>query len=334
MLWQVRALLEDRPGGMAAVATLCGESEVNILGMQIFPNVDGGVVDEFVLSAPAGWTALEVAQLFNVAGVGEPLVSACSPEVLEDQPVRYVRAAQVVMRQPETLERELCALLDAVPDDGRPGFDRLVLDRGLGPRVRLQRRAAFTDTEIARAIVLRRCAAAGDDETEPLPPEPAAPGVRPATLADAPALRAMHARCGPTTLRRRSRTPLEDLGETAVDDLLEPAEGWSLVMASAAEIHGIATVTTSRWREPHLGLLVEDAHQREGVGVALLRAAAMEASARGFEALSFRVHQDNRAVLPTVHRAGLRAHVTSTDGLMAVRIPVLGLRTRPTSPVA
>lgn len=334
MLWQVRALLEDRPGGMAAVATLCGESEVNILGMQIFPNVDGGVVDEFVLSAPAGWTALDVAQLFNVAGVGEPLVSACSPEVLEDQPVRYVRAAQVVMRQPETLERELCALLDASPDDGLPGFDRLVLDRGLGPQVRLQRRAAFTDTEIARAIVLRRCAAAGDDETDP-PPEPAAPVVRPATLADAPALRAMHARCSPTTLRRRYRTPLEELGETAVDDLLEPAEGWSLVMAaSGGQVHGIATVTTSPWREPHLGLLVEDAHQREGVGVALLRAAAIEACARGLEALSFRVHPDNRAVLPTVHRAGLRAHVTPADGLMAVRIPVLGLRTRPSSPVA
>ena len=37
MFWQVRAVLEDRPGAMAALAGLCGEHDINILGLQIFP---------------------------------------------------------------------------------------------------------------------------------------------------------------------------------------------------------------------------------------------------------------------------------------------------------
>ena len=45
MLWQVRTLLEDRPGALAALSVGCGDQLVNILGLQIFPAPDGRVVD-------------------------------------------------------------------------------------------------------------------------------------------------------------------------------------------------------------------------------------------------------------------------------------------------
>ena len=67
MLWRVRTTLADRPGALAALARHCGERSVNILGLQIFPGVEG-VTDELVLSSPAGWTLAEVAALVESAG--------------------------------------------------------------------------------------------------------------------------------------------------------------------------------------------------------------------------------------------------------------------------
>ncbi|MGH3371789.1 MAG: ACT domain-containing protein, partial [Nocardioidaceae bacterium] len=125
MLWQVRALLHDRPGAMAALAAACGERSVNILGLQIFPAADGRVVDELVLHTPGGWTAWDVEDLCVLAGVADPVVAECSAHALEDQPVRYLRAAQAVTDRPELLEVQLCRLLDAYPADGAAEHETL-----------------------------------------------------------------------------------------------------------------------------------------------------------------------------------------------------------------
>lgn len=157
MLWKVRALLDDRPGAMAALAASCGDQGVNILGLQIFPAADGRVVDELVLHTPGGWSGTDVEQLCVLAGVETPTVAACSPHALEDEPVRYLRAAQVVAEHPEQLQEQLCRLLDAFPGDGLPGFDSLVLTED-GAALSLSRATAFTDTEVARAQELQRVA--------------------------------------------------------------------------------------------------------------------------------------------------------------------------------
>lgn len=44
MLWRVRVTLEDRPGALAALAVRCGADGVNILGLQVFPSLDGGTM--------------------------------------------------------------------------------------------------------------------------------------------------------------------------------------------------------------------------------------------------------------------------------------------------
>lgn len=169
MLWQVRALLDDRPGAMAALATSCGEQNINILGLQIFPAADGRVVDELVLHTPGGWNAADVEGLCDTAGVHEPSVTTCSPHALEDQPVRYVRAAQILIDEPDRLEDQLCRLLDADPAEDVPGLETLVLDDGAGPAVALARAVPFTDTEVARATELRRLAVVARSGVHPSP---------------------------------------------------------------------------------------------------------------------------------------------------------------------
>ena len=93
-LWRVRTVLTDRPGALARLAGACGEAGVNILALQIFPDV-GSVTDELVLSTPSDWTVRRVQELMLEAGVdsskGAPQVSQAPPSSLTDQPVRSPR---------------------------------------------------------------------------------------------------------------------------------------------------------------------------------------------------------------------------------------------------
>lgn len=95
MLFRVRASLRDRPGALAALTASCGEAGLNILGLQIFPEL-GTVTDELVLSAPESWTAREVAELVGGAGGDEVSVEPCTTHDLIDQPTRWLGAASEV----------------------------------------------------------------------------------------------------------------------------------------------------------------------------------------------------------------------------------------------
>ncbi len=333
MLWQVRAMLEDRPGALAALAVSCGDRSVNILGLQIFPTSDGRVVDELVLHTPGGWSAVDVEQLCLLAGVEDAVVSECSPHALEDQPVRYLRAAQQVMEDPERLEEQLGSLLDAFSQDGLPGLDTLTLDDEHGPPVRLSRSVPFTDTEHARASELRRFAAAvlGADPAlltvrGPVPAaDPDRVTLRPGVPEDAGALIAMHARCSADTVYRRYHVPVPHLSRRLARTLLAPVGGFSLVLAVGEDIVGLGMLAPGE-SGAELGLVVEDRWQRQGFGTKMLRALAVEAAYQGFETLTCMVQQDNDAVLATIRSAGLRARVSFVDGVTEFRIPVHKLR--------
>lgn len=342
MLWQVRALLEDRPGAMAALAVGCGDRNVNILGLQIFPAADGRVVDELVLHTPGGWDADDVADLCVAAGVADPTVAPCSPHALEDQPVRYLRAAQVVVDRPDLLEQQLCALLDADPAGLAPAPPgALVLDDTPGPRLALSREVPFTDTELARAAELRRLAA-GDAEsaegeeggdTAPAlgsvgvvapPRSDAGLGVvtlRPGRPADVAALMAMHGRCSAETVYRRYHAPVPHLSPRLARALLAPRHGLSIVATVGDEVVGVGMIAFED-DTADLGIMVEDRWQRKGHGARLLRALAMAAAEQGVETMTCLVQPDNRAVLATVHRAGLRARVSFSDGFNRYTVPI------------
>ncbi len=315
MRWQVRALLEDRPGALAALATRCGQESVNILGLQVFPQLDGRVVDELVVHTTGGWTGADVERLVRRAGVHDAVVTPCSPHVLEDQPVRYLRAAQQVMQNPETPHHELYRLLDA-----EPCACTLVVDDDAQP-VTLTHSYPFIDTEVARAKELCRLAALAPLSLgEPVRPEPGAPvSLRRGTAADVRSLTAMHGRCSAETVYRRFHAPMPHLNPRTARALLEPVGGFSIVLTVGDAVIACGTVAPAG-DTLEIGLVVEDGWQRRGHGARLLAALVDLALKHGAETLTFYVQPDNEAALGAIRRAGLRAHASHVDGVTVRRI--------------
>ncbi|KQT93810.1 hypothetical protein ASG49_02225 [Marmoricola sp. Leaf446] len=152
MFFRVRASLTDRPGALARLASTCGEAGLNILGLQLFPDL-GKVTDELVISTPEGWTARAVAELVGGAGGDEVSVEPCTTHDLIDQPTRWLAAAQDVVGDPTRLPE--------------------LLDKLLGPHPE-----RWTATEHSRAGALTALAEAGDrDEAAPAVGRPRSAGV-------------------------------------------------------------------------------------------------------------------------------------------------------------
>ena len=338
MLWQVRAVVQDRPGAVAALAASLGAAEVNILALEIFPTGGGCVVDELVLSSPDGWSAADVEALCAGAGVVCVVVRRATTRVLEDQPVRWLRAAQLLAAEPHRLGEQLCALLGATV--AAPSAEAgLELTQGRGPAVRLARDVAFTDTEVGRATELRRLAAA----LRPGPgTAPGTPGGRPAdgrlpraraaevtvrrgTATDAEALVAMHERCSAEVLLRRYAAPLGRLTARDAVSLLEPVDGRSVVVLEGDDVVAAGLVARDGDRAM-LALHVQDDRQRRGTGARLFRALAVEAAALGWAEVTCIGQAGDTAVLATVRRAGLIALVSYVDGACHHRVPLTRLR--------
>jgi GNAT superfamily N-acetyltransferase len=155
--------------------------------------------------------------------------------------------------------------------------------------------------------------------------------IRIGTLCDVRGLIRMHAECSPQTVHRRYLSPLPVLHTRFAAALLCPPDGFSLVAETDHRIVGAATVAPDDDRPgaAEVGESVLDGYQREGIGTTLLMASAREAYHRGFTALRLAVHPDNRAVLPTVRAAGLRARIGTSDGLTEVEIPLVRTSRRP-----
>ncbi len=115
MFFRVRASLTERPGALALLASRCGDAGLNILGLQLFPDL-GRVTDELVVSAPEDWTAGAVAELVSGAGGDEVSVEPCTTHDLIDQPTRWLAAAQDVVADPTALPRLLERLLGPHPE--------------------------------------------------------------------------------------------------------------------------------------------------------------------------------------------------------------------------
>ena len=112
MYYRVRTKLADAPGALATLAQRCGEAGVNILALQIYPEL-GAVTDDLVVETPDSWTAAAVVELVSGAGGDEVSVVPCATHDLVDQPTAWLRAAQAVLVDPDLLPAELTALLGA-----------------------------------------------------------------------------------------------------------------------------------------------------------------------------------------------------------------------------
>ena len=116
MLWRVRTTFTDRPGILAEIALACGSAEVNILGMQVFATGER-VTDVFVVSAPEGWTDLQIANLFEDSGGAQVSVTRVDEGATVDSATRYLQGVREVMEHGRDVADVLAELLETEPPD-------------------------------------------------------------------------------------------------------------------------------------------------------------------------------------------------------------------------
>jgi len=147
---------------------------------------------------------------------------------------------------------------------------------------------------------------------------------RTATLDDVPRVQALFERCSAPTLQRRFHVPVPRVPERLVRRLVLPTDGWSLVAEQGTELiaHGCAGPLDPRTVE--IGLLVDDAFQRTGVGTRVVRDLAVSASSRGYQTMVCQVESDDEAVTATLVRAGLHGTAYRVDGGLEIHVPLAG----------
>lgn len=143
-----------------------------------------------------------------------------------------------------------------------------------------------------------------------------------AVRADAGQIETMHARCSATSLYDRFHAPLPRVSARLVRQLVAPPGGWSILAEHAGEVVGFACAGALSSFEVEVGLIVEDRHQRKGIGTRLLHETAVEAARRGYQSLQMLTRPENDRVLGTVQGAGLLGHATWQDGLLCVAASV------------
>ncbi len=336
MLWRVRTTMADRPGSLATLARHCGEHGVNILGLQIFPGVEG-VTDELVLRAPDGWGLGSVAELVEGAGGDRVTVAPCTEHALVDGPIQYLHALRRLAHDPGTLMEMLARVLDAGPVGSEVDLsavqDTLRVEVG-GRAVVLRRTAPFTATEHARVVAFAEVAselvgagtpASPPGDERPGPPGGAHPEIRVAGLADASALVRMHQRCSAESVYRRYAAPLARLDERFARRLLLAGAG-ALVAVVGDEVVGIASVPECQNGVAEVALLVEDGWQRQGLGARLLSGAARLARGRGAVEMVLRSRTHNPALMSLAFGTGLRARVRAEGEHVVVTVRVEGLK--------
>ncbi|MGA8256634.1 MAG: GNAT family N-acetyltransferase [Nocardioides sp.] len=291
MLWRVRTTLPDRPGSLAMLAQECGEAQVNIVGLQVFPGVER-VTDEMVLSTPDDWTSSDVTDLLERAGGEIVIAQVCTEEALSDQPTRYVQAARSVLSQPASFPDVVAHLFDAdvvAADDDQDVMELSVAD----VLVQIRRNAPFTATEHARG------AAMADLVSDVLG-------------RDRPAF-------APSGSRR--------MGSGAVPEYVVNGSRIT-VLADGVAVAG-AVVMDAESDDPDLRAVdieVDSSWQRRGIGTRLLSDAARLARQLGAREIVLSTAHDNRAVMPMVLAAGMRGRIRMAGETLTVRIAVHELR--------
>lgn len=294
MLWRARTTLPDRPGALSRLTAACGDADVNILALQIFPDIDS-VTDEVVLRAPESWGLTDVARLLETAGGRHVSVMPCSDGALVDQPTRYVQAAHTVLQQPAAFPDVVARLFEAEADPSGSPFSAVhdVLEMCVGDvTVQIRRTAPFTPTEQARANSLAELVSTALDRAKE--PPPMEPGRRLGV----------------------AEVPTYVTGEDGVEARIGGTLVGSAILAPADEV------------DVHrLRLTVDPAWRRRGIGTRLLVEGVRLAAERGAAEVMLRTGADNQAVLPVVLSAGLRSRIRLSGDHLIVRVPVGVLRT-------
>ncbi|MGP4030563.1 amino acid-binding protein [Pseudarthrobacter sp. 1C304] len=118
-LWRARTVVKDLPGSLQKLTHALARLDTNILSIHVHP-VNGGVLDEFVLSAPGGLREAELLQALRDGGGSEPQVWPTTALAMADGQTGALSLAARIAANPEELPMAVAELLHAriapVPD--------------------------------------------------------------------------------------------------------------------------------------------------------------------------------------------------------------------------
>jgi hypothetical protein len=121
-LWRARTVLRDQPGSLQKITRSLARLDTNILSIHVHP-VAGGVLDEFVLSAPGNLGERELLDALGEGGGRHPHVWPTTALAMADGQTKALSLAARIAGNPDELPLAVAELLSAriVPaaDPGR-----------------------------------------------------------------------------------------------------------------------------------------------------------------------------------------------------------------------
>lgn len=120
-LWRARTVLKDQPGSLQKLTQSLARLDTNILSIHVHP-VHGGVLDEFVLSAPGGLREAELLKALRAGGGSDPHVWPTTALAMADGQTGALSLAARIAANPEELPLAVAELLHA-RIEARPDTD-------------------------------------------------------------------------------------------------------------------------------------------------------------------------------------------------------------------
>ena len=120
-LWRARTVLKDRPGSLQKLTQSLAGLDTNILSIHVHP-VDGGVLDEFVLSAPGELGEAELLKALRDGGGSDPHVWPTTALAMADGQTGALSLAARIAANPAELPLAVAELLRA-RIEARPDTD-------------------------------------------------------------------------------------------------------------------------------------------------------------------------------------------------------------------
>jgi hypothetical protein len=111
-LWRARTVLRDRPGSLQKITQALARLDTNILSIHVHP-VAGGVLDEFVLSAPAGLRESQLLRALRDGGGTEPHVWPTTALAMADGQTGALSLAARIAANTDELPLAVAELLRA-----------------------------------------------------------------------------------------------------------------------------------------------------------------------------------------------------------------------------
>ncbi|MET8703064.1 GNAT family N-acetyltransferase [Kitasatospora sp. NPDC004723] len=330
-LWRLRTTVRDSPGSLARICAAFAARQVNIVSMQSHP-LPSGAVDEFFVRAPHSLARADLAALVAGAGGDDIWTGPADAHDLVDLPTHVLglatRTALDAAELPIALRRLFgqCGIRQYPGAAGRAaGVDGHVMRLPVpsGDLVELTRpQLPFTPTEFARAQALVELDAllgprVPDVRARLSLPAGADLTVRRADAADKEAALAMHHRCSPDTLRKRYHGPVRD-ADRYLDHLLDARHGQTLAVETADG--RIVALGHLMWDDEgaEVAVLVEDAWQRRGLGLDLMRRMSALALEAGVDTVYAVTQSSNSGLIATMRRLAAPLDYQVEDGTLVI----------------